>query len=237
MRNLVGCLAMVLMFTTLARAQGPAFKETLRAKADTRLPAYKPAKALSGELTSIGTDTMENLMKLWIEDFTKLYPRMTIKMEAKGSLTAEPALTEGRADIAPLSRELLPSELEHFRKKFGYDPLIVRVALGSYRTPSMTVALTFFVHVSNPISKLNFAQLDAVYCSTRKRGYKEDIARWGQLGLTGEWANREIHPIGIMPPDGISHYIQLMICKDGDLKSSVRFEKIDHSPGVPSSLN
>lgn len=236
MKNLLSFLVTVLLFATIVRGQDPPFTETLRSKADTRLAAYKPVKALSGNLSSIGTDTMEKLMKLWIEEFTKTYPQLSISLEAKSSLSAEPALTEGRADMAQLSRELLPSELEHFRKKYGYDPTLIRVALGSYRTPSMTVALGFYVNKSNPIDKLNFAQLDAIYCTGRKRGYKEDITTWGQLGLTGEWADKPIHAYGVQWPDGISNFIRLMVCNDGELKSSLHGVKIDHSPGVLTAL-
>jgi len=92
------------------------------------------------------------------------------------------------------------------------------------------------VHKSNPITRLNFAQLDAIYCTGRKRGYKEDLTRWGQLGLTGEWADRPIHAYGVQWPDGISNYIRLLPCDDGELKTSIRGVKIDHSPGVLTAL-
>jgi phosphate transport system substrate-binding protein len=200
------------------------------------MPSYKPAKKLAGEMTSIGTDTMEAVMKLWIEGFTRIYPKVSIKQEAKGSMTAEPALTEGRSQLAPLSRELMPDELARFKKKYGYEPLVVKVALGSYGTPTKTVALTFYVHESNPIKQLTFAQLDAIYCTERKRGHKEDITTWGQLGATGEWANRSIKPVGVMQPDGISNYIRLRICNDGVLKPGIKEEKIDHSDAAISVL-
>lgn len=238
-RILKSLLLLVLAGLTLlasARAQEATFQETLRATVDARTSSYKPVEDLSGNLMSVGTDTMEAVMKMWIEDFTKLYPEVKINMEAKGSLTAEPALTEGRAQLAPLSRELMPNELARFKKKFGYEPLVVKVALGSYRTPTKTVALTFYVHESNPIKKLTFAQLDAIYCTTRKRGYKEDLTTWGQIGAGGEWATRPIHLVGVMQPDGISNYIRLMICNDGEFKSGIREEKIDHSPGAVSVL-
>lgn len=227
----------LLAFSGIAWTQQPAFRETLHAPADPQTPVYQPVKDLSGELRSVGTDTMETAMNLWIAGFKALYPQVTIHMEAKGSLTAEPALTEGRAQLAPLSRELMPDELARFRARYGYDPLVIKVALGSYRTPTRTVALTFYVNEHNPIDKLTFAQLDAIYCTTRKRGYKEAISNWGQLGAAGEWANRPIHPVGVMVPDGISNYIRLTICQDGTFKNGIRQEKIDHSEGAVSVLD
>ena len=236
MKYLVSCLATVLLFSFAARAQDPPFTETLRSPTDPHIAVYKPAAPVAGHLTSVGTDTMEKLMKLWFVGFTRFHPQTTFSMEAKNSLTAEPALTEGRADIAPLSRELMPSELDHFRKKYGYLPLMIRVGLGSYRTPSMTVALGFYVHKSNPINRLDFSQLDAIYCTGRKRGYKEDLTKWGQLGLTGEWAERPIHAYGVQWPDGISNFIRLIVCNDGELKNDIKGVKIDHSPGVPTAM-
>lgn len=226
-----------LTLLTAVRAQQPEFKETLHATVDSSIPSYKPIKELSGTLTSVGTDTMETVMKMWVEGFTKLYPQVTINMEAKGSMTAEPALTEGRAQLAPLSRELMPDEVARFKKKYGYEPLVVKVALGSYRTTSKTVALTFYVNESNPIKELTLAQLDAIYCTTRNRGYKADITTWGQVGASGEWANRPIIPVGVMWPDGIPNYIRLTVCRGGEFKSSIRTEKIDHSPGALSSFD
>jgi len=235
MRRLLPILVGLTLLISV-RAQQPEFQETLHATVDPRIPPYQPVKDLSGNLMSVGTDTMETVMKMWIEGFTKLYPKVTINQEAKGSMTAEPALTAGRAQLAPLSRELMPEELARFKKRYGYEPLVVTVALGSYRTPTKTVALTFYLHESNPINKLTFAQLGAMYCTGGQRGPKEDITTWGQLGATGEWANRPIKLVGVMQPDGISNYIRLMICGGGEFKSSLKEEKIDHSEGAVSVL-
>src|SRR5258708_23377650 len=113
-------------------------------------------------------------------------------MEAKASGTAVPGLTDGKADVGPCAREVLPGELGPFEKKFGYKPYAVRVAGGSYRTPGKTHAIAFFVNEKNPIEKLSYAQIDAIFTTTRKRGYKE-ATKWGDVGVTGEWANKPIH--------------------------------------------
>src|SRR5260370_4396487 len=130
----------------------------------------------------------------------------------------ERALTDGRSQLAPASRELMPFEIEHFRKRFGYEPLGIRVALGSYRAPDRVKAIAFYVNESNPIKELTLAQLDAIYCTTRKRGYKEEIWKWGQLGLTGEWANREILPLGTHQPEGTGNFLRVQVCLDGEFK-------------------
>ena len=205
-----------------AGAQNPV-QETLKAPLDPRLPVYKASsRKLSGEIRSIGADTMETLMKYWIEDFTRIYPGMHFTMEAKSSLTGVPALIAGTADIAPMAREPLLSEQQEFEKKFSYGPLSIEVAGGAYRTPSKSPALVFFVNAANPIDKLTLAQLDAILSTARKRGYREDIRTWGQLGVAGEWANAPIDIYSVKQPNGIPHFLQLRIMEGGDFKAGIR---------------
>lgn len=214
-----------------AHAQQPGFRETLRAKADLTIPSYKPAKELSGELMSIDSEWMDDLMKSWIEGFTRLYPKVSIKSlkrDTVGAMGVEPALTDERIQLAPASRELMPFEIERFKKKFGYEPLGIRVGLGSYRAPDRTKAIAFYVNESNPIKELTLAQLDAIYCATRKRGYKEEIWKWGQLGLTGEWANREILPLGTHQPEGTGNFLRVQVCLGGEFKQG--FHQLKPAP-------
>ncbi len=184
------------------------------------VPTYKPAAPLSGHLQSVGADTMETLMQYWIEDFQKLYPGVKIDMEAKASGTAGPALSEGKADLGPVAREMLPAEEQQFEKKFGYKPYAVRVAGGSYRTPGKTHAIAFFVNEKNPIGKLTYAQLDAIFSTTRKRGYQE-VTKWGDVGATGEWASKPIHLWGLIRPNGIAHFLEDRVLNGGEWKSGI----------------
>jgi phosphate transport system substrate-binding protein len=196
------------------------FHETNHAKPFAGIPPYKPVASLSGHLQSIGADTMETLMTYWIEDFQKLYPNVKIGMEAKASGTAGPALTEGKADLGPVAREMLPAEEQQFEKKFGYKPYAVRVAGGSYRTPGKTHAIAFFVNEKNPIEKLSYTQIDAMFTTTRKRGYKE-ATKWGDVGATGDWANKPIHLWGLIRPNGIAHFLESRILNGGEWKSGI----------------
>jgi phosphate transport system substrate-binding protein len=199
----------------------PVVKETMHAKPVRGLPSYHASGALSGEIRSVGADTMESLMKLWIEGFTKLYPNVHFTMEAKASGTAVPAFIAGTSDIGPVAREVLPNEVEPFKQKFGYEPFPVRVAGGSYRTTGKTHAIAFLVNKDNPINQLTYAQLDAIFSTTRKRGYKEDITTWGQLGLKGEWADKPIHLWGLIPPNGILNFVQDRVLAGGEYKSGI----------------
>jgi phosphate transport system substrate-binding protein len=216
-------LVLVTLLVSLAQAQHAVkgeFKEANHAAPVTGFPAYKPAASLSGHLRSIGADTMEALMKYWIEDFQKLYPNIKIDMEAKASGTAGPALTNGTADLGPVAREMLPAEEQEFHKKFGYAPFAVRVAGGSYRTPGKTHAIAFFVNQKNPIEKLNYAQVDAIFSSTRKRG-SQDATKWGDVGVEGEWADKPIHLWGLIRPNGIAHFLEVRILNGGQWKNGI----------------
>jgi phosphate transport system substrate-binding protein len=197
------------------------FHENLHARLDPALASYKPATSVKGEIRSVGADTMEELTKLWIAGFSEVQPGATFTVEAKASGTAVPALTDGKADIGPCAREVLPPELGPFQKKFGYEPFAVRVASGSYRTPGKTHAIAFLVNKDNPIEKVTFSQLDAVFSTSRRHGAKEDIKTWGQLGLKGEWADKPIALWGLIRPNGIANFIQERVMANGEYKSGI----------------
>jgi len=179
---------------------------------DANLPDYKKASGVSGNLSSVGSDTLANLMTLWAEEFKREYPNVNIQIQAAGSSTAPPALTEGTSNLGPMSRAMKGNEIEAFEKKYGYKPTVIRVAID---------ALAVYVHKDNPIKGMTLPQVDAVFSSTRKCGYKEDITRWGQLGLTGAWASRDMQLFGRNSVSGTYGYFkEHALCK-GDFKTSV----------------
>jgi phosphate transport system substrate-binding protein len=222
MKRIMSRLLVVLLLVLAASAQDthPTFHETNHASLPAGLLDYKPTGPLSGTVRSIGADTMEVLTKSWLEMFQKHYPGVKYTMEAKASGTAGPALTDGTADVGPVARELLPVEEEAFVKKFGYKPTQFRVASGSYRTPGKTHAITFFVHKDNPITKLTFAEVDAIFSTTRKRGHAP-VTTWGDLGLKGDWANKKISLWGLIRPNGIAHYVQMNVLDGGEFNDGI----------------
>ena len=144
------------------------------------IPAYQKVSGISGSANSIGSDTMNNLMTLWLEGFRKYYPNVKIQVEGKGSSTAPPALIEGTAQFGPMSRPMKNTEIDKFEQHFGYPPTLLRTSLD---------ALAIFVNKDNPIEGLSLPQVDAIFSKTRRGEYKENIARWKQVGLEGDWAN------------------------------------------------
>jgi phosphate transport system substrate-binding protein len=180
---------------------------------DAALPEYKPTSGISGNLSSVGSDTMNNLMTLWGETFSRFYPNVRLQVEGKGSSTAPPALIEGTAQFGPMSRQMKPSEVDAFEKKYGYKPTEIRTSHD---------ALALFVNRDNPIEKLTLAQADAIFSKTRRRGHGRDVTTWGQLGLTGEWANRPISLYGRNSASGTYGFFKEHVLQNGDYKDTVK---------------
>lgn len=183
------------------------------AQLDPKLEDYKPISGVSGSLKSIGSDTLNNLMTLWSEGFKAMYPNVKLEIEGKGSSTAPPALIAGTAQFGPMSRPMKGAEIDEFAKKFGYKPTAVRSAVDS---------LAVFVHKDNPIQCLTLQQVDAIFSRTRKGGSDKDAARWGDVGLTGEWASRPISLYGRNSASGTYGYFKEVALFNGDYKDSVK---------------
>lgn len=200
------------------------------AAVDPALPTYEKTSGVSGNLSSVGSDSLANLMTLWAEEFKKNYPNVNIQIQAAGSSTAPPALTEGTANMGPMSRPMKDSEIQAFEEKYGYKPTAVPVAID---------ALAVFVHKDNPIKSLSIEQVDAIFSSTRLCGYDKDIKTWGDLGLTGEWANKPLQLFGRNSVSGTYGYFkEEALCK-GDFKSNVNEQPGSASvvQSISSTLN
>lgn len=197
---------------------------------DPNLPSYTRTSGVSGNLTSIGSDTLANLMTLWAEEFKRSYPNVNIQIQAAGSSTAPTALTEGTSNVGPMSRMMKDSEIEAFESRYGYRPTAIPVAID---------ALAIYVHKDNPIKGLTIAQVDAIFSSTRRCGADKNIDRWGDLGLTGAWANRPIQLYGRNSVSGTYGYFKdNALCK-GDFKNSVNEQPGSASvvQSISTSLN
>jgi len=199
--------AMVCMFATMtAMADGPA-------KVDPNLPDYEKQSGVSGNLSSVGSDTLNNLMALWSEGFRKQYPNVNIQVQGKGSSTAPPALAQGVAQIGPMSRPMKSEEIEAFEKQMGFQPTAVGVALD---------ALAVYVNKDNPIEELSLQEIDAIFSKTLKGGHKGSIETWAEAGLTGELGHRPISLYGRNSASGTYGYFKKHALFKGDYKSSVK---------------
>lgn len=203
-------------FAVAASVLGASVLSAVPAHAESRvdpaLPEYTKASGVSGNLSSVGSDTLANLMTLWAEDFKREYPNVNIQIQAAGSSTAPPALTEGTSNLGPMSRKMKDNELAAFEAKFGYKPTAIPVAID---------ALAVYVHKDNPIKGLSIEQVDAIFSSTRKCGSSDDIGTWGKAGLTGSWTNRDIQLFGRNSVSGTYGYFKKKALCKGDYKSTV----------------
>ncbi|WP_165681276.1 phosphate ABC transporter substrate-binding protein PstS [Metapseudomonas otitidis] len=182
------------------------------AAVDPSIPSYTKTTGVSGNLSSVGSDTLANLMTLWAEAYKREYPNVNIQIQAAGSSTAPPALTEGTSNLGPMSRKMKDVELQAFEQKYGYKPTAVPVAVD---------ALAVFVHKDNPIKGLTMQQVDAIFSANRLCGGKSDIKTWGDLGVTGDLAAKPIQLFGRNSVSGTYGYFkEEALCK-GDFKANV----------------
>lgn len=180
---------------------------------DPAIPAYQRGPAVSGNLNSVGSDTMNNLMTYWGEAFAKLYPTVRIQVEGKGSSTGPPALIAGTAQLGPMSRDMKPEEVDAIEDKYGFKPTQIRAALDT---------IGVFVNKDNPIASLSMPELDAIFSKNRKGGYPNDLTTWGQLGLKGTWANKPISIFGRNSASGTYGFFKDHALAKGDYKDTVK---------------
>ena len=197
---------------------------------DKNLPTYQKASGVSGNLSSVGSDTLANLMTLWAEEFKRNYPNVNIQIQAAGSSTAPPALTEGTSNLGPMSRKMKDKEIAAFEKKFGYKPTPVAVAID---------ALAVYVHKDNPVKGLTIPQVDAIFSSTRKCGNAADITKWGDADVEGTLAGKSIQIFGRNSVSGTYGYFKKKALCKGDFKNNVNEQPGSASvvQSVSTSLN
>ena len=197
---------------------------------DSDLPTYKKTSGISGNLSSVGSDTLANMMTFWAEEFKRTYPNVNVQIQAAGSSTAPPALTEATSNLGPMSRKMKSREIEAFEERYGYKPTAVRVAID---------ALAVFVHKDNPIKGLRIDQVDAIFSSNRKCGALKNADRWADLGLTGDWAGKDIQLYGRNSVSGTYGYFKKKALCKGDFKNTVNEQPGSASvvQSVSASLN
>jgi len=180
---------------------------------DPDLPSYQRTDGVAGNLSSVGSDTLNNLMALWTEGFRRLYPNVNIQVEGKGSSTAPAALIGGAAQLGPMSRDMKKSEIEQIVEKYGYEPTGVSVALD---------ALAVFVNKDNPIESISLAQIDSAFSKTNRRG-GAPAETWGALGVeAADWKDRPISLYGRNAASGTYGFFKENALAKGDFRDTVK---------------
>ena len=180
---------------------------------DSTLKPYTKTSGVSGNLNSIGSDTLNNLMTLWAEGFQKQYPNVRIQIEGKGSSTAPPALISGTAQMGPMSRAMKANEIDEFEKKYGYKPTELKVALD---------ALAVYVNKDNPIQQLTIAQVDGIFSKTKRCG-GASASKWSDAGVKdGALAAKPISLYGRNSASGTYGFFKEKALCGGDYKDTVK---------------
>jgi len=197
---------------------------------DPNLPTYNKASGVSGNLSSVGSDTLANLMTMWAEEFKRNYPNVNVQIQAAGSSTAPPALTEGTSNVGPMSRKMKDKELEAFERKYGYKPTAIPVAID---------ALAVFVNKDNAIEGLTIPQVDAIFSSTRKCGLSNEVSTWGDVGAAGAIASQGFQIFGRNSVSGTYGYFKKHALCKGDFRNNVNEQPGSASvvQSVSTSLN
>jgi phosphate transport system substrate-binding protein len=206
--------------------------EILQPMIDAQLPSYQPRRdiQITGTFKGAASDVMVVLAQKWFDKFKTYYPNVNLSIAPPyaGSLGAI-ELVKGDLDFVFVSRELKPEDISKFKEKFGYAPLSVPISGGSWRHFGALDAVGFFVNKDNPIEQITFKQLDQMYSSTHARGGNA-ISTWGDLGLTGEWADKPIHLYGIKPWNGFEEFVRQRVLsaggKRGEWRDGIMFEKL-----------
>ena len=210
------------LFASTAVTAGP--------EIDKDIPEYGAVSGVSGNLSSVGSDTLANLMTLWAEDFKRVYPNVNIQIQAAGSSTAPPALTEATSSLGPMSRKMKSKEIAAFEDRYGYKPLAIPVAID---------ALAVYVNKDNPIEGMTIPEVDAIFSSTRKCGHDNDVSSWGDLGMGADWKKRNIQIYGRNSVSGTYGYFKKKALCKGDYKNNVNEQPGSASvvQSVSTSLN
>ncbi len=217
--RIVGAIVAATLLTTAAHAD-----------VDPNLPNYQRVSGVSGNLTSVGSDTLNNLMTLWAEEFAKFYPNVNVQIQGAGTSTAPPALTEGTSNFGPMSRPMRDSEQRSFEGRYGYPATEVPVAVDM---------IAVYVNKDNPVEGLSIPQVDAIFSATRSCGHPENITTWGQVGLTGSWANRDFTLYSRNAVSGTYGYFKENALCGGDFKSTINEQPGSSAVvrGVEQTLN
>ncbi len=171
------------------------------------LPEYKPSAPLEGVIRQWGSNYLaDSPLEGYLEEaFRKHHPDVRFENNLSSTFIAMAGLYTKQADLAPMGRRPTWDELQAYQRIFGTAPVEIVMATGSYDVTGWTAALVPFVHADNPITKLTIEQLDGIFGAQRDggwhgndwdpsaaRGPEKNLRTWGQLGLTGEWADKPI---------------------------------------------
>lgn len=220
--------ACISILSVPGRAQTATAGDTAPPALDPALPVYAPGSKVSGTLEGVtGMDSVESMFEAWSETFAKHHPGAAIRVVQRD------VAPEERIAIGPDTDEVFHPDDSAFDTRFGYGPFRIKICQGAFVMKSHVSAIGVFVSKANPLSQIGLDRLDAIYSDARRRGYPADITTWGQLGLSGEWADKPIHFYGFYGRDDVTWYFRDLVSYDAPFKAGYRVPGDDMARRTP----
>lgn len=225
-----------LLFVAMVCALCPVWGSPIAAAAESKggqvdpsLPDYVPHQHVAGSVEGYtGMDTVEQMMAAWNAAFHKFSPNAHFSVVQKDRLGPE-----DRIALGPHTMEVFhPTDLA-YENAYGYEPFRIKICAAAYILKSHVSAIGVYVNKDNPLSSISLRKLDAIFSAERRRGYPAGIATWGQLGLTGAWADRPIHLYGFYWRDDVTDYFKKLVMLDGPFKPTYEVPGGDMSRSTP----
>lgn len=216
------------LMTPYARAQ----KRDLPQRDISDLPPYKPEYKVQGGFRIFGSE-LKGAMEALAVGFKKYHPDAMISTNfMTSSEGAIAGLYTGVSDLAPAGDDAKITDMMPFYNTFRYLPTEISIATGGHEKRGTLWPAVIVVNKDNPLTKLTMQQLDRIFGAERTggwelgannlataspgdnilytakyaRGPETNIRTWGQLGLTGDWADKEIQTYGYIAPGFIIYF-------------------------------
>lgn len=194
----------------------------VRPALDPGIPTYFSPEPGSGTLTISVSETIQSLVRAWVDGLVLHHPKLKITVVSEGSGNGLAPLLEHRTEVAALPRRITAAEIAEFVREYGYEPTEVPVAVG---------ALAIYVHKDNPIAGLSLDELDAMFCRERQRGLPYNVDSWGLVGVMDDWFEAPIRLYGRNGKSGISYFFREEVCKNGTF-----LPQLTDAPGSASAV-
>lgn len=221
----------LLVLFTLALAGTAHAQEAIPAEPplDPGLAPYRAGPAVAGHIVgTTGMDSVEQMFGAWVAAFRAYHPAADI------SIVQKAVMPEERIALSPDTDEVFHPGDDFYENKYGYEPFRIRVCQGAFVLKSHVSAIGVFVSKANPIDNITLAKLDAIFSDERRRGYPAAVTTWGQLGLTGEWADKPVHPIGFYWRDDVTWYFRNIVDQGAPFGTAYRVPGDDMNRRVPA---
>lgn len=196
---------------------------------DPGLAPYSAGPAVAGHIVgTTGMDSVEQMFNAWAAAFRAHHPGADL------SIVQAAVAPEERIALGSGTGEVFHPGDDVYEDKYGYEPFRIRVCQGAFVLKSHVSAIGVFVSKANPIDHIALAKLDAIFSDERRRGYPAAITTWGQLGLTGEWADKPIHPIGFYWRDDVTWYFRNIVSLGAPFGAAYRVPGDDLARRTPA---